>query len=127
LIAVPWADWQAAANLSSNVEEWTKDELKQWISNFLQYTSAIEAFITAHAPSVTTAGGSVVVGGVTVANTTGPSPVIDFSNIISFVESLNITVPEVQNFTDVWSATYDLPDVSVTQVIADLSVASNIV
>jgi hypothetical protein len=45
LISVPWAEWQAAANLAINVEEWTKADLKQWIFNYFQYKSAVEAFI----------------------------------------------------------------------------------
>jgi hypothetical protein len=127
LIAVPWADFQAAANISMNVEEWTKEELKTWISNYVQYITVVEAFITSHADSVSIVNGSVIISNVTVVNASASAPIIDIASIISFVESLNLTESEVVSFTGIWSTAYDLANVTVSDIIADLSATSTIV
>jgi len=91
---------------------WTKPEWKIVILWYVEYYNALQIELAAP-----------VLNGTSTSNSSANST----SGIVSSNSSANVTAVVLLNFTAIWSPVYDLAQITVAEVVADLNATSSII
>lgn len=128
-----WSNLSLTALQNLNIASWGKTEWKFWLSAYVQYWNALQQFAVAGENEISGAVGSIesiAAGLISQIKGEVNVSVSDLENLLQAGGALvlsNVNLTGAVNFTQFWSPNFDLESVTIGEILADLSIASNVV
>ena len=118
---------------NTNITSWTKAEWKYWLQSYITYYNALQVYLEVGINSVEGAVENIL----SVAEALIPGIVNEFGSDLGKIESIILSGAELvlqganvtgtANFTEFWQPGFDLESVTISEILNDLSIASNVV
>jgi hypothetical protein len=131
-LPVDWAGWNTNALANPNIGNFNKTEWKLWILFYTKYFNAFEAFLTqncslqlnasSNSGTSNNLSGTSNSAATTLSNTNG-SCIGDVGDNVIISGNSNASL----NFSAIWIPIYDLANITVDEILADLNSSSSIV